>query len=436
MNARILDRLMSAVLALAISSVGAAAHAAQPIAVDRIVAVVNKDVITERELNERLRVTLANLKRQGVTPPSDEVLKKQLLDRMITDEVQLQFAVDSGIRVDDAQLDAAMNRIAEQNKMTLEQLKEALSKDGIPFAKFREDIRKEILMDRVRESEVDNKIVISDAEVDNYLSLQAKTKGQGTEYQLQNIVIAVPEQASPEEVSSKQARAQAALKELQSGKSFAEVAAAYSNANNAMQGGQLGWREGSRLPDIYLNAISKLEKGQFTGVLKTPNGFHIVLVADKRQQGGEVMVEQTHAHHILIKTNEAVSETDAKARLMAIKERLDNGGNFEELARLHSEDASANNGGDLGWLNQGDTVPEFEKAMNGLKPGEISGPVRSQFGWHLIRVDERRQQDVSGEKARLEARQALRSRKSDEQYDNWVRQLRDQAFVELRLEDQ
>lgn len=419
-----------------LSGANAPSFAAQPIALDRIVAVVNKNVITEHELNARLQVTLANLKQQGVTPPSEKVLKQQLLDRMITDEVQLQLARDNGVKVDDAQLDAAMNRIADQNKMTLEQLKEAISKEGIVFEKFREDIRREILIDRVRESEVDSRVQVSDAEVDNYLALQGQTTDQTVEYELQNIVIAVPEQASADEMAAKQAKAEAALKELKAGKSFAEVAAAYSNANNAMQAGQLGWRQGNRLPDIYLNAISKLDKGQFTGVLKTPNGFHIVLVHDKRQQGGAQMVEQTHAHHILIKTNEAVSEADAKARLMAIKERLDNGAKFEELARLHSEDASANNGGDLGWLNQGDTVPEFEKAMNALKPGETSGLVRTQFGWHLIKVDERRQQDVSGEKARLEARMALRAKKADEAYDSWVRQQRDQAYVEVHLDEE
>ncbi|WP_374339156.1 peptidylprolyl isomerase [Leeia sp.] len=412
------------------------AFAAKVITVDRIVAVINKNVITARELDERLRLTQANLKRQNVTPPAEDVLRAQLLDRMINDEVQLQFANDNGIRVDDAQLDAALNRIAEQNQLTLPQLKEALAKDGIPFDRFRDDIRREILMNRVKEREVEDRIFISDAEVDSFLKQQAAEQGHGSEFLLQNIVVTVPEQASPEVVREREQRAQAALAELKAGKPFAEVAAAYSNAGNAMQGGQLGWRPGNRLPDIYVEVASKLDKGQLSTLVKTANGFHIIQLLDKRQSNDALVVEQVHARHILIKTNEAVSEGDAKARLVAIKERLDNGGKFEELARLHSEDSSASKGGDLGWLNPGDTVPEFEKAMNTLSLNQVSGPVRSQFGWHLIQVLERRKQDVSGDRARLEARQALKERKADEQYEEWVRQQRDSAFVEVKLQDE
>ncbi|NLR76522.1 peptidylprolyl isomerase [Leeia aquatica] len=412
------------------------AFAAKVITVDRIVAVINKNVITARELDERLRLTQANLKRQNVTPPAEDVLRAQLLDRMINDEVQLQFASDNGIRVDDAQLDAALNRIAEQNQLTLPQLKEALAKDGIPFDRFRDDIRREILMNRVKEREVEDRIFISDAEVDSFLKQQAAEQGHGSEFLLQNIVVTVPEQASPEVVREREQRAQAALAELKAGKPFAEVAAAYSNAGNAMQGGQLGWRPGNRLPDIYVEVASKLDKGQLSTLVKTANGFHIIQLLDKRQSNDALVVEQVHARHILIKTNEAVSEGDAKARLVAIKERLDNGGKFEELARLHSEDSSASKGGDLGWLNPGDTVPEFEKAMNTLSLNQVSGPVRSQFGWHLIQVLERRKQDVSGDRARLEARQALKERKADEQYEEWVRQQRDSAFVEVKLQDE
>lgn len=412
------------------------AFAAKVITVDRIVAVINKNVITARELDERLRLTQANLKRQNVTPPAEDVLRAQLLDRMINDEVQLQFASDNGIRVDDAQLDAALNRIAEQNQLTLPQLKEALAKDGIPFDRFRDDIRREILMNRVKEREVEDRIFISDAEVDSFLKQQAAEQGHGSEFLLQNIVVTVPEQASPEVVREREQRAQAALAELKAGKPFAEVAAAYSNAGNAMQGGQLGWRPGNRLPDIYVEVASKLDKGQLSTLVKTANGFHIIQLLDKRQSNDALVVEQVHARHILIKTNEAVSEGDAKARLVAIKERLDNGGKFEELARLHSEDSSASKGGDLGWLTPGDTVPEFEKAMNTLSLNQVSGPVRSQFGWHLIQVLERRKQDVSGDRARLEARQALKERKADEQYEEWVRQQRDSAFVEVKLQDE
>ncbi len=408
--------------------------AATPIPIDRIVAIVNKGVITERQLNERVDSVMANLKHQNVAAPPAEVLRAQVLDRMVIEDVQLQFASSTGIRIDDTQLNAAVARIAEQNKLSVDELKAALEKDGMTYAGFRADIRREMTLQRLRDREVDSKVQVSDAEVDNYLSLNAAN--QDAEYMLSNIVVGIPEQASPEVVRDKEKRANEALAQLKAGKPFAEVAAAYSTASNALSGGQLGWRKANRLPELYVEAASKLDKGQLSGLLKTANGFHIIQLQDKRAGNQALMIEQTHARHILIRTNEAVSESDAKARLMQVKERLDNGGKFEELARLYSEDSTGNNGGDLGWLSPGDTVPEFEQAMNALKPGQTSEPVRTQFGWHLIQVTERRQQDVSNDKARFEARQALRERKSDEQYDDWVRQLRDQAYVELRLDDQ
>lgn len=408
--------------------------AATPIPIDRIVAIVNKGVITERQLNERVDSVMANLKHQNVAAPPAEVLRAQVLDRMVIEDVQLQFASSTGIRIDDTQLNAAVARIAEQNKLSVDELKAALEKDGMTYAGFRADIRREMTLQRLRDREVDSKVQVSDAEVDNYLSLNAAN--QDAEYMLSNIVVGIPEQASPEVVRDKEKRANEALAQLKSGKPFAEVAATYSTASNALSGGQLGWRKANRLPELYVEAASKLDKGQLSGLLKTANGFHIIQLQDKRAGNQALMIEQTHARHILIRTNEAVSESDAKARLMQVKERLDNGGKFEELARLYSEDSTGNNGGDLGWLSPGDTVPEFEQAMNALKPGQTSEPVRTQFGWHLIQVTERRQQDVSNDKARFEARQALRERKSDEQYDDWVRQLRDQAYVELRLDDQ
>lgn len=402
---------------------------------DRIVAVVNNEVITQYELNDRIKLTTQQLNRQGTPLPPREVLEKQLLERLIVDRVQLHFAKETGIRVDDIQLDKLLQNIAQQNKLSLEAFRATLEKDGVSFAQFREEVRNEVILERLREREVDNKVTVSDGEIDNYLNTRATQLGGEEEFNLAHILVRVPEQASPEQVREKRARAEQALNALKNQGNFGQIAATYSDAPDAMQGGQLGWRTGSRLPTLFVEAINALKPGENSDVLRSPNGFHILKLLDRRGKDSSLIVQQTHARHILIKTSEAVSEADAKHRLVQIKERLDNGGNFAELARQYSEDGSAARGGDLGWLSPGTTVPEFERAMDELKPGKVSQPIHSPFGWHLIEVLERRQEDVSKERQRLLARQELRARKVDEAYESWLRQLRDQAYVEYRSED-
>ncbi len=414
---------------------GATRPSAPPQLVDRIVAVVNNEVITQFELNDRMRIVMQQLKKQGTPLPPHEVLEKQMLERMITDRVQLQFAKETGIRVDDLQLDKTLQRIAQKNNMTVDAFRGTLQKDGVNFAKFREEIRDEIILSRLREREVENRITVSDGEVESFLNSRAAQTSGEDEFKLAQILVRVPEQASPEQVKSKRDRAEKALSEL-SKMGFAQVAASYSDAPDALQGGVIGWRAASRLPALFLEAVNGLKPGETSAVLRSPNGFHILKLLDKRSKGGGVMiVQQTHARHILIKTSETTSDTDARNRIIQLKERLDNGADFAELARLNSEDGSASKGGDLGWLSPGDTVPEFEHAMDALKPGEISAPVKTPFGWHLIQVLERRSEDVSKERQTLMARQEIRARKADEAYEDWLRQLRDQAFVEYRLED-
>ena len=408
---------------------------AKVITLDRIVAVVNSDVITQLELKERLRMVTQQLQKQGTPLPPQEVLEKQLLERVIMERVQLQFAQETGVKVDDAQLEKTLQRIAQENQLSQEQFRAALEKDGVDFGKFREEIRKEVIMARLRDREVDNRIVVSDGEVENYLSSRSEALGGGNEFNLAHILIRVPEQASPEQLQKYKARAQQALEELQAGKDFRQVAASFSDAGDALQGGVLGWRPAGQLPAMFVEALEALKTGENSQVLRSPNGFHILKLLDKRGKDAPFVVQQTHARHILIKVNEVMSEQDAKNRALQIKERLDNGADFAELARLHSEDGSASRGGDLNWLSPGDTVPEFEKAMNALKPGTLSEPVRSPFGWHLIQVLERRDEDVSKERKRLQARQEIRARKADESYQEWLRQLRDRAYVEYRLED-
>lgn len=402
---------------------------------DRIVAVVNDEVITRRDLDDRLAVVTRQMKQQGTPVPPRDVLEKQVLERMISSQVQLQYAKETGLRVDDAQLEKAIARIAEENQISVAQMRNSLDKDGIGFNKFREEIRDEIIMVRLREREVDNKILITDSEVDNFLKTQQTQEGKADEFNLSHILVRVPEQASPEQLQERRARAEEALAQIKAGVDFRQVAASFSDAPDAIQGGMMGWRQLDRLPAIFAEAVKPLGIGEVSAVLRSPNGFHIVRVNDRRGQNAPLIVPQTHARHILIKTSELVSENDAKERLVKLKERLDNGADFAELARLQSEDSSAARGGDLGWLSPGDTVPEFEKAMDALKPGQISEPVKSPFGWHLIQVIERRKQDMSQEQQRLRARQALRAQKTDDAYQEWVRQLRDKAFVEYRLEE-
>lgn len=405
--------------------------------VDRIIAVVNSDVITRHELNARVDQALAQLRQRNITPPPREEFERQALERMIYEEVQLQHAEETQVRVNDRMLDAALGRIAENNKMDVTQLKSAVERDGTPWPRFREEIRKEIILSRVRDREVDSRVVVTEGEIDNYIANPERKADEQEEYDVAHILLRVPEGASPETLLRLKGRAEAALDQLKRGDDFARVAASYSDAQDAMNGGSLGWRALDRLPQLFADVMPGMQVGQVSDVLRSPAGFHIVKLVDKRggSEGNGRRVAQTHARHILIKTSEVVNDTEARRRLLAIKERLDNGGDFEELARSSSQDMSAAKGGDLGWLYPGDTVPEFEKVMNGLQPGQVSDPVQSPFGWHLIQVVERRVEDVSSERQRAAARMALRERKADEVYQDWVRQLRDRAYVEIRMAD-
>lgn len=404
--------------------------------VDRMVAVVNDEVITQSELRARLATVERQLKARNTPMPPADVLEKQLLERMIVDRVQMQMARDGGMDVSDPELEATLRRVAEGNKMTVPDFKAALEKDGVSWSAFRQEIRQEIMLSRLRDREVDSRTVVSDGEVDNYLANAANAGEAGVVVDLAHIVIRVPEQASPEQLARLRSKAEQARAQLNRGEDFAKVAAATSDAPDAMTGGQIGQRSLDRLPALYTEALQKMQPGEVSTVLRSPAGFHLIKLL-ARQGGLQSLpaIRQTRARHILIKVNELVSEAEARRKLATVKERLDHGGDFAELARLYSNDLSAAKGGDLGWLNQGDTVPEFERAMDALPIGQVSDLVQSPFGWHLIQVQERRTDEGSEERKRLLARQALRERKAEEAYQDWVRQLRDRAYVEYRLED-
>jgi peptidyl-prolyl cis-trans isomerase SurA len=424
---------LSLVASLFIQS--AAAETAKPVLADRIVAVVNDEVITLDELESRLAGVERQLRSQGTELPPHDILQKQMLERMIIDKVQVQYAKESGIQVADAELDGALRRIADSNHMSIPEFQAALEKDGIVWAAFRDEIRAEMIIGRLRDREVDARVTVSDGEIDNYLA-NPDSGARNAEVALAHIVLRVPDQASPEQLIRIRARAEQALDQIRRGDDFAKVAAIYSDAADALTGGAMPFRPLDRLPNVYATLVQKMQPGDVSDIVRTPAGYHIVKLVDRRGGAAAVqMLKRTHARHILIRTNELVSEDEAKRKLIDLKERLEHGADFAELARLYSNDLSAAKGGDLGWLYQGDTVPEFEKAMDALKINEISDPIRTPFGFHLIQVLERRTEASSAERQRLTARAALRERKADEAYQDWLRQIRDRAYVEYRLQD-
>jgi len=407
--------------------------------IDSIVVVVNDEVITQRELANRIKSVTARMKAQSVQMPAPADLRRQLLERMIVERSQLQLAKEMGVRVDDLQLDRSIQRIAEAQKMSVQQLRDQMEKDGTPYASFREEIREEIIMQRLREHEVDAKIQISDAEVDSFIAAEKAAAAEQFEINISQIMIRIPDNASAEVIAQRRARAEEVMRQLRTGADFAKMAATYSDASDALQGGAVGWRQPERLPPVFAEALGKLSPGQVTPIIKSTGAFHILKAVDRRSMAeaqAVAAVQQTHARHILIKVTPTMSAADAKRKLMELKERLDNNAaKFEDLARLVSNDGSASKGGDLGWLYPGDTMPEFEAAMNALKIGEVSQPVETSFGVHLIEVLERKSDDVSKERERNNARQALRDRKLEEAAESWQREVRDRAYVEYRNDD-
>jgi peptidyl-prolyl cis-trans isomerase SurA len=435
----IIRLLAAAACAAAFWGAAQSAEPARPaprkvIGVDRIVAVVNEDVITRVDLTQQLKLAVEALKRQGTPLPAESVLEKQVLERMLNQKIQLQFARESGVRIDDGVLDKTIARIAQQNKMSVERLRSTLEADGVPFSRFREEVRAELTIARLREREVDSKIVVTEGEIDALLQNFGAAEGHNQEYNLGHILVRIPEQAGADAIQARRARAEEALAQLSKGADFGQVAATYSDAPEALNGGNLGWRDSTRLPTLFVEALKAIRRGEVTPLLRSSNGFHILKLLDQRGAAA-VMVQQTHARHILIRTNEVVSESEARNRLVGLRERIDNGADFAELARLQSQDSSASKGGDLGWLSPGDTVPDFERALNQLQINQVSQPVQTEFGWHIIQVLARREQDMSKERLRLNARQSLRERKSDEAYQEWLRQLRDKAYIDFRTDE-
>jgi peptidyl-prolyl cis-trans isomerase SurA len=411
------------------------AHAAvDPL--DQIVAVVNDDVITSSELDSRLQEMLVQLQQKGTSnlPPLD-ILREQVLDRMISKRLQLQTADQLGLKVDDDTVTKAIANIAETNHITLLQLREVLERDGINFQLFREQLREDILINRLKQKEVINRIVITDQDIDNFLARELGSQRQRAAVHLQHILIATPEGASPEDVQAAKEQAESVYAELQQGADFGEMAMRVSDSRQALEGGDLGWIETSRIPSIFTQLVDELEPGAISEPIRNASGFHIVKLLEVKG-GRKLIVNQTHARHILINTNEIVSDREAHQRLETLRERILNGESFEALARSHSDDkASAIRGGDLGWTNPGDLVPQFEEKMDSLAIGEISEPFQTPFGWHIVQPLERRQHDNTEKAMRHTARQAIQKQKSEEAIELWLRRLRNEAYVEVMLDE-
>ncbi|MFY1864872.1 peptidylprolyl isomerase [Achromobacter xylosoxidans] len=457
--------------------------------VDGIAAVVDKDVITLRELREASLRIAAELKTRGIQVPDDKALQHQVLQRLIMERVQRHEADRLGIRVTDAQVDQAITTIAGRNKISVAQLRAEIEKSGVSWDSYRKSLMDEIRSDRLRQRAVDSNIVISDAEVDAFLKDQRRNPAFAAApqqaqpqpqpeaapeqaapagpmlYAVAQILVRVPEGSSPEQLAALRKKAEDLLARVKRGDDFASLAAASSDGPEALQGGVMGVRPLDGWPDLFAKAIANLQKGQVSGLLQSGNGFHILKVMDRgtaqpapsrtarapvptpapqprpqpqaQAPQGPVEVMQTHARHILIKTSTVMSDEQARQRLEQVRQRLVAGdAKFDDMARQYSQDATAPQGGDLGWLNPGETVPPFEAAMNALKPGEISQPIQTPFGWHLIQVEERRQHDATDDLARMKARQTLFERRAQPAFEDWLDQLRAQAYIDNRLEKQ
>ena len=429
---------MSRVIAiLAAASIAlCATAAAQSIAeLDRIVAVVNTDVIVQSELDKRVREIRDELRQKGTAPPDLAALKRQVLDRLILDRLQLQIAKDTGLRIEDEELNQTIERIAAGNKLSLRQFRDVLERDGLAFNRFRDQVRDEMLLARVRQRSVERLVKVSPREIDNFLATSKSQGGQVNEFHLGHILIAIPEAASAEQISTAKERAVQVLARVKNGEDFAALAAEFSDGQQALQGGDLGWRKSAELPTIFADVVPALKPGDASELIRSPSGFHIVKLHDLRGDS-KFIVTQTRARHILMRPNDILSDEQIRLRLTQLRIRIQNNESFEELARASSDDTvSASSGGNLGWLNPGATVPDFERAMITLANNEVSEPFRTQFGWHIVQVLERRDYDDTEQVKRARATEQIRKRKVDEEVQNWLRQLRDDAYVELRLDE-
>lgn len=402
---------------------------------NRILAVVNEDVVLASELEAKLDIVREQLRGQMEQLPAENVLRQQVLERVIVEKLQLQLAARNNIQVDDETLNSNLRNIAAQNGVGLDEFRMTLEREGIDFANFREEIRNQIILARLHQQTVSSRITVSEQEIDTLLANEKSWGSSEKEYRLGHILIAVPEGATPEQLRAAQGQAEDVVANLRGGADFAATAVAVSAGQTALEGGDLGWRKAGQLPTVLAEIVHSMQPGAISDPIRAGGGFHIVKLLELRGEGRHV-ITQTHARHILLSADELMQEHEVVTRLEQLRERIIGGEDFANLARSHSKDkVSASKGGDLGWVNPGDLVPQFEEAMNALAVNQVSRPVQTRFGWHIIQVLERREYDSTDEFKRNQVRELIRKRKTDEELALWLRRLRDEAYVEYRTEE-
>ena len=401
---------------------------------DRVAAVVNDGIVLQSELDEQVAMIADRLKGQKLELPPQNVLRQQVLERLVLQEIQMQRANRAGLKVPDEALNSALQDVAQRNNIPLSQLPEVLASQGVDYASYREAMRRELTLTLLRQRDVIQRISVTPREVDQYLEKQKNAPEQSGEYNVSHILIAVPQAATPEQLETADKKAAEVYQKAQAGEDFAKLAVAYSNSQTALEGGALGWRKGTELPTFLTDVIAHLKAGEVSKPLRTPTGYHIIKLNETRGAGEQSVVEQVHARHILMKTNELQDDATVRQKLVQIRERIQKGEDFAGLATISSEDpGSASEGGDLGWTNPGTFVPEFEEVLAGLKDNEISEPFHSQFGWHIVQMLGRRKFDNTDELKRRHAAEAIRASHADEETELWMRKLRDEAYVEYKL---
>lgn len=428
-NLRVSVQAMLLLLAMVLATVARADR--EPL--DRVIAIVDDGVILQSELDARVQTVISRLSAQGTTLPPRSLLAQRVLDQLITDSIQLQRADRMGMRISDNELNETIRNIAQGNNLTLAQFEQQLTAEGLTYAQAREQIRQEMLVSRVQQRSVGNRIRVTDREVENYLAAEEARGGNVTEYELAHILVAVDN--FNDQAAARQARdkAERLVKEIRNGRDFRSAAVAESDASNALDGGLMGWRPENQLPSLLADVVPGLALQEPSEVLQSGSGFHIVMVLDKR--GGAQLVEQAKVRHILVRASETLSEAQAEQKIRELYRELQQGADFAELAREYSDDpVSGSDGGNLGWVSRGQMVPAFEQAMLAADIGELKGPIRSQFGWHILQVEDRRQKDVSDELQENSARQAIYRRKFEVELQSWLREIRDEAFVEKKLD--
>jgi peptidyl-prolyl cis-trans isomerase SurA len=401
---------------------------------DRVAAVVNDGVVLASELDDQMSIVTERLKQQKLELPPQNVLRQQVLERLILQEIEAQRANKAGLKVPDETLNSALSEVAQRNNLPLSQLPEALQQQGIDYAAYREDMRKELTLGLLRQRDVLQRIAITPREIEQYMEKEAKLPSADEEYNVSHILIAVPQEATSKQLDDATKQAQDVYTRAKGGEDFAKLALAYSKSQTALEGGSLGWRKGGELPTFLADTIAKLKPGEVGEPLRTPTGFHIIRLNDVRGGGKKTMENQVHVRHILIKTTELADDATVKQKLNTLRDRILKGEDFSGLAQVNSQDpGSGAEGGDLGWTGPGTFVPEFEAAIANLKDGEISEPFHTQYGWHIAQVLGRRQFDNTNDLKRRQAIEAIRASKADEETELWLRRLRDDAYVETKL---